>query len=187
MSLCPIRKPRWGQAGRRRQLLRAIASCSACPQIPAHQSGIQGRDALSFSPQGFLPGDLEKIIQVCDLSPPEQAPGAEESTEAPEVLLLFSVTKSCLTLFSLMGCSTPGFPVPHCLSEFPQILVHNSVMPPNCLILCHPLFLLPSIFPSIRVFSNELALPTRWPKYRSFSFSISSSREYWWSYWGGGN
>ena len=52
------------------------------------------------------------------------------------------------------------------------------VMPPNHLILCHPLLLLPSIFPSIRVFSNELALPIRWPKYWSFSFSISPSNEY---------
>ena len=52
------------------------------------------------------------------------------------------------------------------------------VMPSNRIILCHPLLLLPSIFPSIRVFSNEWALPIRWPKYRSFSFNISPSNEY---------
>ena len=51
-------------------------------------------------------------------------------------------------------------------------------MPSNHLILCHPLLLLPSIFPSIRVFSNESALPIRWPMYRSFSFSISPSNEH---------
>ena len=51
-------------------------------------------------------------------------------------------------------------------------------MPPNHLILCHPLLLLPSIFPSIRVFSNELALGIRWPKYWSFSFSINPSNGY---------
>ena len=51
-------------------------------------------------------------------------------------------------------------------------------MPSNHLILGHPFILLPSIFPSIRVFSNELVLPSRWPKYRSFSFSISPSNEY---------
>ena len=51
-------------------------------------------------------------------------------------------------------------------------------MPSYHLILCHPLLLLPSIFPSIKVFSNELALRIRWPKYRSFSFSISPSNEY---------
>ena len=51
-------------------------------------------------------------------------------------------------------------------------------MPSNHLILCHPLLLSPSIFPSIRVFSNESVLPIRWPKYWSFSFSISPSNEY---------
>ena len=54
----------------------------------------------------------------------------------------------------------------------------QSVMPSNHLILCHPLLLLPSIFPSIRVFSNESALRIRWPKHWSFSFSISPSNEY---------
>ena len=54
----------------------------------------------------------------------------------------------------------------------------ESVMPSNHLILCRPLLLLPSVFPSIRVFSNESALHIRWPKYRSFSFSISPSNEY---------
>ena len=54
----------------------------------------------------------------------------------------------------------------------------ESMMPPNHLILCHPLLLLPSIFPSIRVFSNELALRIRWPKYWSFSFNISPSNEH---------
>ena len=54
----------------------------------------------------------------------------------------------------------------------------ESVMPSNHLILCHPLLLLPSIFPSIRVFSNESALHIRWPKYWCFSFSVSSSNKY---------
>ena len=53
----------------------------------------------------------------------------------------------------------------------------ESVMPSNHHILCHPLLLLPSIFPSVRVFSNELALRIRWPKYWSFSFSVSPSNE----------
>ena len=75
-----------------------------------------------------------------------------------------------------MDCSTPGFPVLHHLLEFAQTHVHwfgDAIH----LILCHPL-LLPSIFPSIRVFSNESALHSRWPKYWSFSFSISPSNEY---------
>ena len=54
----------------------------------------------------------------------------------------------------------------------------ESVMPSNDLILCHPLLLLPTVFPSIRVFSSELALHTRWSKYWSFSFGISPSKEY---------
>ena len=59
-----------------------------------------------------------------------------------------------------------------------KLMSIESVIPPNHLILCHPLLLLPSIFPSILVFSNELVLPIRWPKYWSFSFSISPSTEY---------
>ena len=59
-----------------------------------------------------------------------------------------------------------------------KLLSIELVMPSNHLILCHPLLLLPSIFPSIRVFSNESVLPIRWPRYWSFSFSIISSNEY---------
>ena len=60
----------------------------------------------------------------------------------------------------------------------PKLMSIDSVMPSNHLILCHPLLLLPSIFPSIRVFSKESALHIRWPKYWSFSFSISPSNEH---------
>ena len=59
-----------------------------------------------------------------------------------------------------------------------KLMSIETVMPSNNLILCHPLLLLPSIFPSIRVFSNELALRIRWPKYWSFNFNISPSNEY---------
>ena len=59
-----------------------------------------------------------------------------------------------------------------------KLMSITSVMPSNHLILCHPLLLLPSIFPSLKVFSNESTLHNRWPKYWSFSFSISSSNEY---------
>ena len=62
--------------------------------------------------------------------------------------------------------------------SLPKLMSIESVMPSNHLILCHPLLLLPSIFPSIRVFSNESALHTRWLKYWSFSFSISPSNEH---------
>ena len=76
-----------------------------------------------------------------------------------------------------MDCNMPGFPVHHQLPELAQTHVHQSVMPSNRLILCHPL-LLPSVFPSIRVFSSESVLRIRWPKYWSFSFSISLSNEH---------
>ena len=88
-----------------------------------------------------------------------------------------SVAQSCLTLCDHMNCSTPGLPVYHQFPEFTHTHVH-WVMPSNHLILCHPLLLLPSIFPNIRAFSNESAFHIRWPKYWNFSFNISPSNEY---------
>ena len=88
-----------------------------------------------------------------------------------------SVTQSCLTLCEPVNRSTPCLPVHHQLSESTQTHVHwvsDAIQP---LILCCALLLLPSIFPSIRVFSNE-SVHIRWPKYCSFSFSISPSNEY---------
>ena len=73
--------------------------------------------------------------------------------------------------------STPGLPVHHQLPEFTQTHAIESVMSSSHLILCHPL-LLPPIPPSIRVFSNESTLRMRWPKYWSFSFSITLSNEH---------
>ena len=80
-------------------------------------------------------------------------------------------------LCSLMDCSTPGFPAITNSQSLFKLMSIGSMMPSNHLILCYPLRL-PSIFPSIRVFSNESVLPIRWPKYGSFSFSISPSNEY---------
>ena len=87
-----------------------------------------------------------------------------------------SVAQSCLTLCNPMNCSMPGFPVHHQLPEL--ALSIELVMPSNHLILCRPLLLLPSIFPSIRVFSKESVLHISWPEYQSFSFSIRPSNEY---------
>ena len=75
-----------------------------------------------------------------------------------------------------MDCSRPGFPVIHYLLEFAQTYVHWVSDAINRLILCCPLILLPSIFPGVRVFSSELILHIRWPKY--WSFSISPPSEY---------
>ena len=88
-----------------------------------------------------------------------------------------SVTQSCPTLCDPMICSTPGFPVHHQLPEFIQTQSIESVMPSSHLILCRPLLLLPPNPPSIRVFSNESTLCMRCPKYWSFSFSNSPSKE----------
>ena len=109
-----------------------------------------------------------------------------------------SVAQSCPTLCNPMDCSTPGFPGHHQLLELgkthlrqvedaiqpshPLLSLHRlmsieSKMPSSHLILCHPL-LLPSIFPSIKVFFNESVLCIRWSKYWSFSFSICPSNEY---------
>ena len=86
------------------------------------------------------------------------------------------VTNSYSTLCNPMDCSTPGFPVPHYLPEFAQVCVHwvGDATQPS-----HPLLSsCPFAFPSIRVFSNKSVLCIRWPKYWSFSFSISPSNEY---------
>ena len=77
-----------------------------------------------------------------------------------------------------MDCSMPGFPVLTTSLSLLKLMSIELVMLPNHLILCCPLLLLPSIFPSIRVFFNESALCIRWPKHWSFSFSISLSNEY---------
>ena len=86
---------------------------------------------------------------------------------------LLSVAQLCLTVSNPVDCSMPGFSVSRSLFEFVSI---ESVMPSNHLILCHSLFP-PSIFLSIRVFSDKSVLHNRWPKYWSFSFSISPFNE----------
>ena len=89
-----------------------------------------------------------------------------------------TVTQSCPTLCVPMDCSTQAsLSITNSQSLF-KVMSIESVMPSNHLILCHPLFLPPSIFARIRVFSTESVLPIRWPKYWSISFSISPSNEY---------
>ena len=92
--------------------------------------------------------------------------------------LSYSCLESCLTLYDPMNCSTQAslsFTLSLSLLKFMSI---DLILPSNHPILCQPLLLLPSIFPNIRVFSNELSLCIRWPEYWSFSFSISPSNEY---------
>ena len=89
-----------------------------------------------------------------------------------------SVALLCPTLCDPMNHSTAGLPVHHQHPEFTQTHVHWVNDASIHLILCRPLLLLPPIFPSMRVFSNESVLPIRWLKFWSFSFSISPSNEY---------
>ena len=89
-----------------------------------------------------------------------------------------SVTQLCPTLCDHMDCSTSGFLSFTISRSLRKLVSIELVMPSNHLIFCYPLLLRPSIFPSIRVFSNESVLLIRWPKYWSFSFNISPSSEY---------
>ena len=86
---------------------------------------------------------------------------------------------SSVQLLSCVRCfATPWKAALQAFLSLLKLISIESVMPSNHLILCHPLLLLPSIFPSIRVFSNESALCIRWPKYWDFSFNISPSNEH---------
>ena len=91
---------------------------------------------------------------------------------------VFVQSLSHVRLGNPTDCSMQGFPVLHYLPELAQTMSIESLMPSNHSILCCPLLFMPSIFPSIKVFSSEWALCIRWPKYWSFSFSISPSIEY---------
>ena len=89
-----------------------------------------------------------------------------------------SVAQSCPTLCNPMDHSRQAYLSIITSWSLPKLMCIESVMPSNHLIFCHPLLLLPSIFPSIRVFSSESLLHIRWPKYWSFNFNISPSSEH---------
>ena len=96
----------------------------------------------------------------------------------PNISSVSSVDQSCLTLCTPW---TPAHQASLSITNSPSLLKLMSIAlmtPSNHLILCHPLLFLPSVFPSIRVFSNESVLHIRWPKYWSFNFSISPSNKY---------
>ena len=93
---------------------------------------------------------------------------------SPDLSVVAVQLQSCPTLWDPMDCTRPGLPVLHYLLELFRLISVGSMMPSNHLILCLPLLLLPSIFPSIRVFSNASVLLIRWPKYWSFSVSLSN-------------
>ena len=124
----------------------------------------------------YLLGYFLKNSQTSEISGQWYVNSTYESYLAYTSVQFSSVAQSRPTLCNPMNRSMPGLPV-HYQSP-PKRMSIVLVMPSNHLILCCPLLFLPSIFPSIRVFSNESALCIRWPKYWSFSFSISPSNEY---------
>ena len=119
--------------------------------------------------------EIKCTMSVMCLNHPQtvfSAPSMETSVQ------FGSVTQSrqfLVTPWTTARQATLSFTISWSLLKF---MSTESVMPSNHLILCHPLLFLPSVFPSIRVFSNELALHNKWPKYWSFSFSISPSSVY---------
>ena len=116
---------------------------------------------------------LNPGIEPLSLMSPALAGGFFTTSATWEALICcYSVAKSYSTLCHFMDCSTLRSLSLTISWNFLKRMFIELIMPSNHLILCHPLFLLPSIFPSIRVFSNELALCIRWPKDWSFSFSI---------------
>ena len=94
------------------------------------------------------------------------------------LLCVCSAAKLCPALCNTVDCSMPGFPVLHYFPDLLKFMSIELVMVSNHLTLCRCLLLLPSIFPSIRVFSSESALRIIWLKYWSFSFGISPANEY---------
>ena len=113
----------------------------------------------------------------CDLSW-EQPSEGQQTVNITQGSIVFQLL-SRVWLFATLRTTAHKVSLVFTISlSFVKLMSIESVMPSNHLILCCPLLLLPSIFPSIRVFSNELALCNRWPKYWNFSFSISPSKEY---------
>ena len=98
-------------------------------------------------------------------------------TSSPDLLWFFSCSSS-VWLCNPVNCSIPGFSALHHVLELIRLMFIESVMPSKHLISCHPLLLMPPIFPSIRIFSSESPLWIRWPKHWSFSFSISPSNKH---------
>ena len=103
--------------------------------------------------------------------------GNRQHSRQYELSVQFSSVQSCPTPCDSMNRSTPGLPVSHQLWSSPKLMSIESVMPTNHLILCRPLLLLPSIFPSIRVFSNESSLRIRWPKVLEFQLQHQSFQQ----------
>ena len=135
---------------------------------------------LTSAPSSYSLRPATQQIWECRLPqvvPPPRSPACPSRRTLHQLLPCCSVAKSCPTLRP-HGRQHSRLPCPSPSRSLLKLMSSESVMPANHLILCRALLLLPSTCPSIRVFSNELALLIRWPKYWSFSFSISPSNEY---------
>ena len=118
------------------------------------------------------------IVQNSQTAETTQCPSTDEWVNKMQYIQFSSVTQSYLTLCDPINHRCQASLSMTNSQSPPKPMSIESVMPSSHLILCRPLLLLPSIPPSIRVFSSESTLPMRWPKYRSYSFSISSSNEH---------
>ena len=156
MQLCCVMSVATASASREGTSLQSLQLLAFFSSLVAHTLPTLGSANSAYSVNNKTVGDIQRISDI----------GIQFS----------SVAQSCLTLCGPMDCGTPGLPVHHQLSELAQTHGHQVSVPSNHLILCRPLLLLPSIFPSIRVFSMSQFI--RWQKYWSFNFSISPSNEY---------
>ena len=150
-------------------LSRSVVSDSVTPWTVACQAPL----SMEFSRQGYWsglpyppPGDLPNL----GMEPRSPALQVDSLTSEPpgkpkKHICCCSVTKLCLTLFDSMDCSTPAYLSFTISWSLLKLMSIELVMPSNHLVLCCPLLLLPSIFPSTGVFSNESPLCIRWPKY----------------------
>ena len=143
-------------------------------QILSLQRPLQSTEwsSLSYTVRAFQLPVLYIVVCMCQSQSPNLIPSLSYPLKSVQLLsrvLLFATpqTTAHQTLLFITNSRS-----------LPRLVSIESVMPSNHLILCHPLLLLPSIFPSIRVFSNESALRIRWPKYQSLSFNISPSSEH---------
>ena len=144
-------------------------------EMRSWQLRTSGRFQVRLQVSYALPVTMIKMVGVGYM-----AKGTDRWQERQTVICCCcSVTKSGPFFRDPMGCSTPGFPILHCLLEFALIPVYwidDAIQPSHPL---SPLLLLPSVFPSNKFSSSESALCIRWPKYWSFSFSINPSNELW--------
>ena len=130
---------------------------------------ILGSQWIQTNHRGFSNSGLVPLIYGCALNWPYVAGSLFSSVQSISCVQLFvtSWNAACKASLSITNSRS-----------LPKLMSIELVMPSNHLIVCHPLLLLPSVFPRIRVFSNESVLCIRWPKYWSFSFNISPSNKY---------